>query len=293
MTKEYHGFLFGALSALSITATSIFVKLAAEVPNEVIIFFRFAGSLILLLLLGNRRALNFSVQKLSKHLFRAVMGLSALYCYFYAVKKLPLFTAMTLSNTTPLFIPFVVLIWLKLLIPTRRFFAVALGFIGVVLIFRPTEGLLEMATLSGLAAGLFGAVALVGLRQLSKSESTQALLFYYFLIAVAVSFFPMLYTWKPIESLEIWVYLGAISLFASAFQYFLTLAYTHAPATKASTASYLGVVFSGLADWWIWGHVPSWWVFAGTVLIIAGGVLALFDKKPPRPLTKGYTIYQK
>ena len=96
----------------------------------------------------------------------------------------------------------------------------------------------------------------------------------------------MIVTWEPITSTTNWGYLILIALFALVYQYTITKAYTHAPATKVSTMNYLSVVFGGLTGWWIFGEVPSYWVLVGTVLIIIGATMALMDNTPAKSVGK-------
>jgi drug/metabolite transporter (DMT)-like permease len=171
---------------------------------------------------------------------------------------------------------------MKLVIPRSRVFALILGFAGVILILRPTEGSLSIASLIGLTGGLFAAIAQLGVRQLSKVESTETILSYYFIISTVVSFFPMVYAWKPIGEPMLWFLLLLIGLFSLIYQYLLTRSLTHAPATKVSTMNYLSVIFSGLLGWWFFNEVPSLWVVGGVFLIIGGGVIALLSREEAR-----------
>jgi drug/metabolite transporter (DMT)-like permease len=281
MHKEHHGFLYGSLAALSSAVMAIFIKLSSDVPNEMLLFFRFLIGLPFMLWYG--RGVSFTLTAVPKHLIRGIGGLLALYCYFYAVEKLPLVNAVTLSSAQPLFMPFIILIWFRLLVSPLRFWAIGIGFLGVLILMRPTGDLLEWGSLAGLGCSLFGAIALAGVRQLSKTESTESILLYYFIICTGLSFFPMIFTWKSISSWD-WFYLVLIGLIATVYQYTLTKAYTHAPATKVSTLNYLSVVFGGISGWLVFGEVPDYWVLLGAVLIIISALMAIFDKTPARPL---------
>jgi len=280
--KEHHGFLYGLLAALLLACSAVFVKWGAKVPNATIVGIRFIISLLCMLpyILSGRVHIHWN--SIPKHFLRAVAGLVAISCYFYSVKNLPLVNAVTLANTGPIFMPIVLFIWLKLVLPKGRIWPLVIGFIGVLVILRPGPDFGVWATLIGLTGGLFAAIAQVGVRQLSKTESTETILAYYFIISTALTIPLMILTWEPISSPFLWLDLALISLFSVAFQYFFTKSLTHAPASKVSVMSYLGVVFSGLLGWWIFAEEPSLWVLAGSVLIIVGGIVALLSKEQPR-----------
>lgn len=287
--KERLGILFGILAAFSVSCMSVFVKLAKEIPNETIIFFRFAIPLIfhgVFYYYKRKEMIHFSYRGFKKHFLRALAGLIAMYLSFYALKKLPLANTLTLTGTMPLFIPFVILIAYKLVVSRRRFIAAIIGFIGIIIVLQPSTGTVEIASFVALLAGFVRACALVSVRHLSKSEPVETILFYFFLISSVVSFFPMVYAWAPVVTFKEWGLLFGVAIFGYAYQKFMTFSYAFAPATKASIPSYLAVVFGGFADWIIWGRVPKLVMFVGIALIIIGGVIAVLDKQAARPLRK-------
>ncbi len=286
MHKEHHGFLWGILAALASAGMALFVKLSTSVSVATLIFSRFALGVPIILWVIYQKKLPITWEKVPKNLIRSLGSIIALYAYFYSIQMLPIVNAITLTNTAPLFLPFIALIWLKLIVSKQRFLAVAVGFVGIIILLHPTSSFVEIGSLLGLASGLFGAIALMSIRQLSKTESTEMILAYYFLIGTVLSFFPIFFDWKPISDPLQWLYLFLTGFFALIYQYAITKSYTHAPATKVSTMNYLSVVFGGLLGWWVFGEVPDYWVLAGTLLIISGALIALFDRTPPREIGK-------
>ncbi|MEN9655009.1 MAG: hypothetical protein RL235_1121 [Chlamydiota bacterium] len=284
MNQEHRGMWYGLAAAITNTVLVILIRLSIEVPTSTMVFFRFFISLCCLLMIARRRIV---IQRahFPKHLTRGVSGFIAMYCFFYAVKELPVVNAVTLTNTSPLFIPLLTLVWLKLLVSKWRFIAAAIGFAGVLCILRPDPSrFFEMASIVGLATGFLAAIAFIGIKQLTKVENTETILFYYFIIATIGSLPLMLITWEPVHDVVLWGYMLAIGALAALYQYLLTLSMTHAPTSKASMLTYLVVLFSGLAGWWIWGEVPDEWVVVGSALTVAGSALALIDKTPPRKI---------
>ncbi len=286
MHKEHHGFLYGVLAALTSSGMALFAKLSTSASVSMIVFVRFALGLPIILWVIKHRKVDISWKKVPKNLTRSLGSLLALYCYYSAVQMLPLVNAITLSNTAPLFVPFLALVWSKLIVSKRRFLGTAIGFLGVLILLQPKGGFLDWGSILGLASGFFAAIAIFSIRQLSKTESTEAILSYYFLMGAVVSFPPILFHWQPIHEPLQWLYLILNGLCALVFQFTATKAYTHAPATKVSTLNYLGVVFGGLFGWLIFNEVPNYWVLIGTVTIICGALIAIFDQTKSRPIGK-------
>lgn len=282
MHTEHRGLLYALLSALAGATCAVFIKLASNVQFETLVFFRFFLAFLLICPTLYLQKVEIRFKLVPKHFLRALMGLASIYCYFYSVTKLPLVTAVTLTNTTPLFMPLVIFFWLKLIIPKWRVIGLLIGFIGVVLILRPSSGFLDWVSCVGLLGACASAFALVGVRQLSKTESTATIMAYYFLIAISILFIPMVVTWKPIDDPMNWIYLLLIGITSTLYQYCLTKSLTHAPLTKVGSLTFLSVIFSGLFGWAFFSEVPSLWIVEGVTLVIIGGVLTLSCKESAR-----------
>jgi len=283
MHEHHHGFIFGILAAVCASLMYVFVKLCADIPVSTIVFFRFFVGLILLLPWLMHPPIRFSTQHLPLHLIRDLSGLVSIGCYYYAISRISLVNLSTLVNTFPLFIPLVILIWRKLLIPKQTFWALIIGFAGVLVIVRPSAQMVEFADLVVLLGSILSALSAVTIRKLSHIESTHSILLNYFVLASVIAVFPMIFFWQPLGKLD-WLYLAGVGVFGTLYQFFMTKSYTHAPTSKASMMSYFNVIFAGLFGWLIWNEVPPYRDAAGVLLIIAGGCLALFDKGTAKKL---------
>lgn len=257
---------------------------AGELPNESVVFFRNLFSLFLLtpwLLSSGVGGFTTSVPHL--HLLRGIAGVSAMYCFFYAIANIPLADAMLLKLTAPLFMPLVALWWLREPVAPRVWLAIAIGFCGVLVILRPgLEGMSPVALIA-LLGGVFAAVAKVTVRRLSQSEPPLRIVFYFALTAALVSSIPMTWLWQtPSPSAFGW--LVAIALFATLGQLCLTNGLSLAPAARMGSFGYFAVIFGAAYGWLLWDEVLMWWTVAGTVLIVAAGLLAASRPAAAKPL---------
>jgi len=284
MTREQQGICYGALAAFLNSLIAILIKLSATVPNETMVFIRFFIGFLILFPFYIRGKIKLTRIHFPKHLVRAVLGLCSIYFYYFALKRLPVANAISFANTMPLFTPFVILIWLKLLVSKWKFISAGIGFLGVLLMLNPSQFTFEPASFSGLGTGLCAAIVFVGIRQLSKVELIHVILFYYFSIATIISFFPCMYSWEPILEWKLWIYLICMGVLGMLFQFLLTLAFSMAPSSKAGLTVYLAVLFGGLWGWLIWGEVPTIVSSLGMGLIVLGGTMAMLDNTPSREL---------
>jgi drug/metabolite transporter (DMT)-like permease len=267
---------FMVTSAFLFAFMGLAVKLAsAHLPNAMVVFFRNALSLVALLpwaLRQDRGALR--TRHLKEHLVRGLAGLMAMYCFFYALAHLRLADAVLLNYSLPLFMPFVESLWLREPFPRRLWGPILVGFLGIVLILKPGLGLFQPAALVGMAAALFAALAQVGVRRLTQSEPITRIVFYFGVIATAVSAVPLLGAWTPPRPRD-WLVLAALAVFATAAQLAMTRAYAHAPAARVGPFIYAAVVFAGALDWAVWGRLPDALSLVGTLVVGAAAILAL------------------
>ena len=262
------------LSSLAFAIMGVCIQICAEtLPNGMVVFFRNVSGLVLLspiLMRGGMKVLK--TNHLKGHVIRGVAGLSAMYCFFYAISHMRLADAVLLNYTLPLFIPLVEALWLGEPLPVRLAAPLALGFLGVVVVLRPGSGLVTGAALVGLLAGLLSAVAQTGVRRLTLTEPTVRIVIYFAIMGSSLSAFALPFVWvTPAPS--VWLTIVVLGLSATAGQLLLTKAYSHAPASQIGGFIYSGVLFAALMDWLRIGLVPSPHFFAGAVLVMASGVL--------------------
>ena len=281
------GALFILLSELMFASMGAAVKAASGLglPNEMLVFMRNLMGLFLiapLLLRYGHGELHTLVYHL--HLLRAVLGLSAMYCFFYVLGQLPLADGMLLKMTSPIFMPLIALLWLGERVARLAVLAIPIGFIGVALVLKP-GGDMSWVALLGVLGGLLAAFAKVTVRRLGRTESTTRIVFYFALHATSISAVPLAWAWQ-LPTLEQWALLGLMGVMGTAGQLLLTRGYGIAPAAKVSPFTYFSVVFGAGYGYLFWGEVLDWLFVAGALLIAVAGVMAVRGRvrKPISPV---------
>jgi len=278
MHPENHlrGAMLMTLSALMFATMGMCIKLVSVyLTNEMIVFFRnFFGLLYLLPWLTKGGIRGLATQHLSIHIWRTITGLGAMYCFFYALAHMQLASAVLLNFSTPLFIPFFALLWLKESIPAQVRWAIIVGFIGIGLILKPGAGMFQSVALFGLASGILAALASVTVRQLSRTEPTTRIVFYYSTISTVISAIPLAWGWL-MPDLKLWGLLILIGVLATSGQLLMTRAYAHAPAGRVGPFMYATVVFAAIFGWIMWNEIPDSYSFIGTALVVLAGILAI------------------
>ncbi|NNF97445.1 MAG: DMT family transporter, partial [Halobacteria archaeon] len=244
-------------------------------PTEVVVFMRglFGVVILLPLLLRRLRKDVLTTRVFHLHLLRAVLGVSAMYCFFYALANLQLADGMLLKMTAPLFMPLIAAVWLFEKLGTKIWLAVGLGFVGVALVLKP-EGEFNWIALVGLAGGMFAAGAKVTVRRLGQTEPTIRIVFYFSLVVMLIATIPLAWAWRTPTAQE-WVLLFLVGLFGTLGQLLLTRGYSVAAASQVAPFTYFSVVFAALYGYLFWDETLDFGFIAGAMLIAVAGIVAL------------------
>lgn len=260
---------------------------SAELPNAMVVFGRNLIGLMLIapwLLRNGIGDVKTPVPGL--HLLRAFAGIGAMYCFFYAIAKLPLAEAMLLKLTAPIFMPLIAMLWLQEQVTALLWVALGIGFAGVALILGPEPGTAEWAGVSpvalvGLLGGVLAALAKVTVRRLSRTEPIGRIVFYFSLIGVGISAVPLLRFWQ-VPTLGALLLLLGIGVAATFGQLSLTRGLSLAPASRMGAFGYFSVVFGAGYGWVFWDEPLTLSVLSGSLLIAIGGLLAGRSRRADR-----------
>ena len=182
---------------------------------------------------------------------------------------------LLLNNTNALFVPIVAWIILGTRTPIIIWLTILLGFIGVVLVLHPDQGIWKSASLIGLASGLFGGISLVQLRQLTKTNTTQQILFYYFVISTILTGILLIFLWKTPSWHMILLSLG-VGICGAIYQYFVVLSFTYAPVRLMSILMFIAVLIGAFFDWGLWHNIPTVVSVIGMILIIVASIASVY-----------------
>jgi drug/metabolite transporter (DMT)-like permease/biotin carboxylase len=212
-------------------------------------------------------------QKLGLICIRSLFGLGAMYCVTLALITTSLAEVSLLNNTAPLFVPFITWMWLKEKIKYNLWPSLLLGFIGVVIILRPTAAEINQGLFVALLSGVLAACLVVVVRQIAH-EPLPRILFYYFLLFWVILSPFMLFSWRE-PPLFVWLYLLAAAILMITGQLSLTAALRHASPQIIAPFLYTFVLFSGLIGWVVWNETPHLIPVIGMVLVTISCVITM------------------
>lgn len=257
------------ISALLFSVMGICIRYASHsVDNYTIVFFRNVVGLILFLPFIFKQGTGFvKTEKLWMHTWRSIVGLAAMYGFFYAIAHLKLSNAMVFTYSSPIFIPVIAWLFLKEKITIAMICAAVLGFIGVFCVAKPDQGLLNWISVIGIASSLLASMAFVTVRALTQTEPPERIVFYFCLIGSALSVIPMFWVWRPYHLQELLFLIGA-GILANISQIFMSHAYRLAPAGQIAPVNYMAIIFAGVWGFLLWNEVPDLYSVIGFCIIL-------------------------
>jgi drug/metabolite transporter (DMT)-like permease len=265
---------FLTCSAFLFSLMGVCIRYASHtVDNPTIVFFRnFVGLFIFLPLIFTKGIDFFKTEKIWMHSWRAVIGLIAMYGFFYAIAHLKLSNAMVFTYSSPIFIPLIAWLFLKEKITRSMLIAAAIGLAGVILVAKPDAGMFNQMSVIGLGASFLAAMAFVTVRALTRTESPEKIVFYFCFIGTLISMIPMFWLWRPYSWTELGFLIGA-GLLANTSQIFMSNAYKLASAGQIGPVNYIAIIFAGIWGFIFWQEAPDHYSLMGFGLILSAIIL--------------------
>lgn len=254
----------------------VLIRLASyTVDNATVVFFRnLTGLLLLSPFLAFKGLNHLKTTKPWMHIWRAVVGLIAMYGFFYAIAHLKLSNAMVFTYSSPVFIPLVAWLFLKEKITRSMLVAAFLGLMGVILVAKPDQGMFNLLSGIGLMSSFLAAMAFVTVRALTDSEPASRIVFYFCLIGTLISALPMFWVWRSYSVRELTL-LGGAGVLATFSQICLSKAYSFAPAGQIGPANYLAIIFAGIWAAVLWQEYPDRLSIIGMTIILLALLLCM------------------
>lgn len=269
--------VFMLLSSVSFTTMSALIKaLGPDIPLVQLVFLRclLAAPLLFLFAAAGNRPLVVKAGKLL--IIRTLLGMSAMYCFFYALTHMPLADCTFIGRTQPLLIAILAPFFLNERAPAAAWIAIATGFTGVVLIMKPAMTW-PAGAWAALAAALLSAGAHMAVRRLNRTDYPLTIVLNFTVLTTVISGFLALPGFTSLTGRH-WLLITGVAVFASLGQLLMTQAYRLDRAPVVAAASYASVVLSVVYGYFFWGEMPQAAAWLGGALIVSGGLLLIMSR---------------
>ncbi len=273
------GMAASAASFFMLNTMNVFAKLLS--PYHSAIEVAFYRNLIAALpfavwffLLGRRDLLKIN-SRADTIIVRSLIGTISLIATFRAFNYLPMADAQALFFTSSLFVPIMGYLFLKEKVGPYRWSAVLVGFLGMLVIVRPS-GTVNMTGVSlAVSAALMHSGLGTLLRVLGRTERPETVTFYFLAIGAAMTGLAMPFVATTPSWSEVPLFIGA-GISGAFAQIFLSVAYKYAPMALVTIFNYTGIVWATAYGWFIWGDWPGEPVWIGASIIIASSLFIVW-----------------
>jgi len=278
------------VSVMVFTMMAICIKASApHVPPGEAVFFRsfFAIPVIVVwLLLAHNLRHGLDTLYPMGHVWRGLVGTSAMGLGFTALGLLPLPEATALGYAAPLLTVIFAAMFLGERVRAFRLTAVAFGLVGVVIVLLPrlTVGLGEasavqtVGAMAALLGAVFAALAQVFVRKLITTEGTATIVFYFSATASLLSLLTLPFGWV-VPTMREGVLLVGAGLLGGIGQILLTESYRHAETGVIAPFEYVSMLLALILGYVIFEEIPTASMLVGAALIVAAGLFIIWRER--------------
>jgi drug/metabolite transporter (DMT)-like permease len=270
-SRVARGFTIAVISGFFFTALNASVKeLAQEMPPLLVSWGRWLAGIAVIapIMLWHAGIAGLATHSLRMHIFRGLFHFGGYALWYEAVAWLPLATMAALGFTGPIFVTLGAVLFLGEKVRARRWIAVAIGFVGMLVIVRP--GLMPMNT--GVWMMLASVPLIAGSNLVAKAVSSRdrpALVVFWQSVVAAICFTPFgLWFWQTPSGPQLLLFASA-GLFGTLGYFFITWSFRLLDISALQPITFLGIVWAALMDMAVWGKTSDLWTFVGAAIIVA------------------------
>ena len=281
------GIALKILAALLFTMMTALIKsLDGAFPTGQVVFFRsFFAIMPLLIMVLFREGIvaGLSTRNVIGHFKRGAIGCLAMFCGFTSLVFLPLPDATAIGYAAPLIAVALSAVLLKEEVRIYRWSAVAIGFAGVIVMLWPHLAADDIERGSGsgfgamlaLAGATCSAFAIIQIRQLTKTEPTSAIVFYFSTFCTIIGLATLPLGWIMPHGAQLAALIGA-GLLGGVAQICMTQAYRFASAAVVAPFDYTTMIWAVLLGYFLFGDLPSRYVIAGGAIVVLAGLFVIW-----------------
>lgn len=268
------GIILAILAGFLFVSSDTVVKLARQdLAVAMVVWGRFTAHFLLMLFLFPGRKINklFKVNNFKLVIFRGILLLLCTCLFFTAIGYIGLAEANSIMFISPFFVVALSIPLLKEKVGIRRWSAVILGFIGIVIILRPGFQEIHWAYFLIIGVAFFFALFTILTRTLSFTETAISMWFYTALVGMVGSSTIVWYYWQtPTLSQSLMLlFIGAIG---GGSHYIVIKAYQRASASMLAPFQYFQIIWATIYGLLVFDVAPDGWTWLGTAIIIASGL---------------------
>lgn len=271
---------------LTLLATLLFTimdtigkSLAATYPVQQVVWARFFFQLTWILLLIPR--IGFAgllrTRRPALHLSRGLLIAGATFFFIGAISMVPLADAYAITFVTPLLVTVMSIPILHEQVGWRRWCAVLVGFVGILIVLQPAPGTIRWAMLLPLVTATCFALyqILTRIGSAAVGDTALMMLFYTAMVGTIVASLIVPFYWQPVAPGD-WIWMVTVGAIAVAGHLSLIKALTMAPASLVAPFTYTQIVWALAIGYFWFGDTPGIWMLIGCTVIVGSGLYVFY-----------------
>jgi drug/metabolite transporter (DMT)-like permease len=263
--------MVGSTILFGLMAVCIRLASAQLHPFEIAFFRNFFGLVFVLPLLFRHGPGLLRTDKLGFYVLRCAIGIVSMLAGFWAIVNLPLAQAIALSYSTPLFVTIGAVVVLGEIVGARRWTAVLVGFLGVLVIVQPGADTFTAGSLVAVLAALASANAAISIKFLSRTEHPDAIVVLTTMLWVPMSLLPALAVWETPAGIT-WLWIVLAGFLGSTAHLIWTRALRLGDASMLTPISFLQILVVAFFGWLLFGEALDRWTAIGAGIVFASNV---------------------
>lgn len=284
----FRAIIFKVLSVLLFVVMAGIIKsVSGHVPPGQSVFFRSLFAIpVIVVWLAMRKELRigFKTQNPMNHVWRGVIGTSAMAMTFGALGLLPLPEMTAIGYAMPIFVVVFAAMFLNETVRLFRLMTVAVGLVGVMIIMAPrlSVDVIDVSETLGavlaLGSAVAAALAQVFIRKLTKTETTSSIVFWFSVTATGLSLLTIYWGWVVPTPKEA-ALLVLAGIIGGVGQILLTSSYRLADASFVAPFEYSSMLFSIAIGFAFFDEVPTSTTLIGASVVIFAGILIIWRER--------------
>ncbi len=209
-------------------------------------------------------------------LLRGMCAIVSAVCFIFAIRYVPLADAVAVSFVAPFIVTVLGATLLGEPVGIRRWSAVAVGFIGTLVIVRPGLGVFHPAIFLVVLAALAFATRQIVSRRIGRRDPTMTTLAYTALTSFVVLIPPLFFFWRTPQNATHLALMIGLTLMSGLGEFLLIKALEIAHAVVVSPMHYSQILFATFLGYVVFGDFPDRWTWIGSVIVISSGVYVIY-----------------
>lgn len=272
-TPVMRGVLMMCLSTVAFATMHFSIRVVSSElhPFQIAFLRNLFGLAFLAPLLMGKGFEQMRTKRIGLHAVRAVVNIGAMLLFFSALAITPLAKVTALSFTAPIFTAILSVLVLGERFRARRWLAILISFIGMLIILRPGFVTLESGALMVLASAALWSVALIVVKFLSRTETSVAIVAWMGIFLSVFSLVPALWVWQT-PTMWAWGWLVFIGFTGAIAQVTISQSLKETDPTAVLPFDFLKLIWASILAFWFLGEVPDQFTWLGAFVIFGAGV---------------------